>query len=112
MLYKLKTLLNKNRCYCETNITSEQLKKIIKNGGVLVDVRSVQEYEEGHLENAISLPVYDIRKLHNSILPEKSQEIIVYCSTGHRSEKAQKLLKKLGYQNVYNLCDFNEQSFF
>ena len=112
MLYRLKTLLNKNRCYCETNITNEQLERVVKNGGILVDVRSVQEYEEGHLKDAISLPLYDIKKMCYDILPNKSQDIIVYCSTGHRSEKAQKLLKKLGYQNVYNLCDITGEPFF
>ena len=38
------------------------------------------------------------------ILPDQSQVLIVYCSTGHRSQKAQKELEKLGYQKVYNLC--------
>ena len=77
MLYKL----IKNRCYCETEITNEQLEKIVQKGGILVDVRSIQEFEEGHLKNAISLPVYDIKKQYTDKLPDKSQTIIVYCST-------------------------------
>ena len=105
MLYKIKTLLNKNRCFCETQISKEQLNKMVEKGAILLDVRSIQEFNEGHLENAISMPVYDINKKHTEILKDKTQTIIVYCSTGHRSVKAQKLLKKLGYEKVYNLCD-------
>ena len=105
MLYKLKKFLNKNRCYCETEISNEQLEKMIKEGTILLDVRSIQEFEEGHMESAISLPVYDIKKKYQEVLKDKSQIIIVYCSTGHRSEKAQKILKKLGYEKVYNLCN-------
>lgn len=104
MLHKLKYSFNRNRCYCETNISEQQLKKIVEHGAVLLDVRSPQEFEEGHLENAILLPEYEIKEKANRMLPDKLQIIIVYCSTGHRSQKAQKTLQKLGYQKVYNLC--------
>ena len=80
------------------------LENKMKQGAVLVDVRSPQEYQEGHLQGAISLPEYEIKKTVDTVLPDKTQEIIVYCSTGHRSLKAQKQLEKLGYQKVYNLC--------
>ncbi len=104
MLHKFKYVLNKNRCYCETEISKEQLKKMIEKGAILIDVRSPQEFAEGHLENAISLPEYEMNQKVKDILPDKLQVIIVYCSTGHRSQKAQKELEKLGYQKVYNLC--------
>lgn len=111
MLHKFRYVLNKNRCYCETQISKEQLEKMIEKGAILVDVRSPQEFAEGHLKNAISLPEYEINKSVNRILPDKLQIIIVYCSTGHRSEKAQKELEKLGYQKVYNLCKGLENSY-
>lgn len=104
MLHKLKYLLNRNRCYCETEISKQQLEKMLEQGAILLDVRSPQEFAEGHMENAISLPEYEIKGKADNILPNKSQLIIVYCSTGHRSEKAQKILEKLGYEKVYNLC--------
>lgn len=97
-------MINRKRCYCETEISKPQLKRMIKEGAILVDVRSPQEFEEGHLEDAILLPEYEIIEKSSKILTNKSQMIIVYCSTGHRSEKAQKMLKKLGYKKVYNLC--------
>lgn len=104
MLQKFRYVLNRNRCCCETEISKEQLGKMIEKGAILVDVRSLQEFTEGHLENAISLPEYEINEKVGHILPDQSQIIIVYCSTGHRSEKAQKELERLGYQKVYNLC--------
>lgn len=108
MLHKLKYLLNRNRCYCETEISKQQLEKMIEQGAILLDVRSPQEFAEGHMENAISLPEYEIKEKVDSMLPNKSQLIIVYCSTGHRSEKAQAMLEKLGYEKVYNLCKILE----
>ena len=111
MLDILKNLLNKNRCYCEMQISKEKLDKMLKEGAILVDVRSIQEFEEEHLENAISLPVYDIKEQCHEVLPDQMQIIIVYCSTGYRSKKAQELLKKLGYKKVYNLCNGLENDY-
>lgn len=104
MLHKFRYVLNRNRCCCETEISKEQLSKMVEKGAILLDVRSPQEFAEEHLENAISLPEYEINQRANNVLPDKLQVIIVYCSTGHRSQKAQKDLEKLGYQKVYNLC--------
>lgn len=104
MLHKLRYLLNRNRCCCETEISKQQLQKMTEQGAILLDVRSPQEFEEGHMENAISLPEYEIKEKAKTVLPDKLQIIIVYCSTGHRSQKAQIILEKLGYKKVYNLC--------
>lgn len=111
MLHKFRYILNKNRCYCETEISKQQLEKMIKQGAILLDVRSPQEFQEGHLENAISLPEYEIKQRANQILPDKTRVIIVYCSTGHRSKKSQIILEKLGYQKVYNLCKGLENNY-
>ncbi len=104
MIHKLRYLLNRNRCCMQTEITLQQLKKLVEQGAVLVDVRSPQEFEEGHLENAILLPEYEIKENVKQILPNQEQMIIVYCSTGHRGQKAQQILNQYGYHKVYNLC--------
>ncbi len=104
MLHRLRNRLKQNRCYCETSMSNQQVKKMIEQGGILLDVRSPQEFQEGHLENAILLPEYEIKEKANSILPDKTQTIIAYCNTGHRSQKAKKMLQMLGYKHVYNLC--------
>lgn len=103
MLCQWRYACNRNRCYYQNEIDKQQLEKMVEQGAILVDVRSPQEFEEGHLEKAISLPEYEIRRNVNEILPDKLQTIIVYCSTGHRGQKAQCILQRLGYQKVYNL---------
>lgn len=103
MIHKLRCLLNRNRCHSQTEIDQQQLEKLVEQGAILVDVRSPQEFEEGHLEKAISLPEYEIRKRVKQILPDPSQTIIVYCSTGHRGQRARQILNGLGYKQVYNL---------
>lgn len=105
MLNQLRYLFKQSRGYCnQQEIEKEHLKKMLEKGAILVDVRSPQEFAEGHLEKAILLPEYEIIKKANEILPDLTRPIIVYCSSGHRSKKAQKVLQKLGYQNVYHLC--------
>lgn len=103
MLYKLKYVLTRNRGFESFEINQQQLEKMVEKGAVLLDVRSPQEFEEGHLEKAILIPEYEMKNRAEKLLRDKSQIIIVYCSTGHRSQKAQKILQRLGYQQVYNL---------
>lgn len=105
MLNKLRYILGKkiNRSMEKNDITQEELKKKVLENAILIDVRSPQEYQEGHLEGAISIPEYELTKRSEKKLKNKNEEIIVYCATGLRSKKAQKRLKKLGYTNVYNL---------
>ncbi len=105
MFKQFKEKSKQNRCYCyQGEENKEYFNKLLEQGAILVDVRSPQEFAEGHLEKAILLPEYEITKKANDVLPDLDRPIIVYCSSGHRSKKAQKLLQKLGYQKVYNLC--------
>lgn len=85
------------------DITMEQLENMAKEGAVLLDVRSPQEYGEGHIDGAILIPEYELRMRAREILKDKEQVIIAYCPSGLRSKRAQRLLKNMGYENVYNL---------
>ena len=84
-------------------ISMQELEEKQKNGAVIIDVRSSQEYDEGHINNAINIPKYEIKKNVNNVLKNKNQEIVLYCQTGFRSKQAYKKLIKLEYKNVYNL---------
>lgn len=86
------------------NISVKEMLEIIKTNSnvVLLDVRSTQEYEEGHINGSINIPVYDLEKTATSKLNIESI-IIVYCSAGVRSKRAIQILKKLGYRNLYNI---------
>ena len=94
------------------DVNLEQMERMVANGAILLDVRSPQEYEEGHLNNSISLPEYEIKLNILNIVPDKQQEIIVYCSSGSRSMKAQRILQQMGYTNVYNLYQGLESSYY
>lgn len=106
MLKKVRRIIdNKKRiCSQQWDINFEKLQQLKSEGAIMVDVRSIQEYNEGHLLGAIHLADYEIPIKHNNILPNKNAIIIVYCQNGGRSKKAYKKLKKLGYTNIYNLC--------
>lgn len=104
--YIIQKNLNLKRSF-DTNkdITKEELQSYIKQGATIIDVRSPQEYKEGHLDGAISIPDYQIKKDIEKRITNKDELIVVYCSTGHRSQKSQKILENLGYTNVYNLYE-------
>lgn len=105
MIGKISHIIGKKlaRSMQKRDINIEQLKKMQEKGAILIDVRSPQEYNEGHIEKSISIPEYDLKLKVNEILPNKDETIIVYCSSGVRSRNAQKTLNKMGYTNVYNL---------
>jgi len=100
----LKRIIRKFYRYKE-NITKEEMKEILRtnSNAILLDVRSHQEYKEGHLERSINIPVYDLQKEVLSKIKNKEDIIIVYCSAGIRSKKAVQILRKMGYINLYNI---------
>ncbi len=86
------------------DISYRELQSLMKTQNiVLMDVRSGQEYEEGHLDGAINIPVYNIEKDIAKHVKNKEDTIILYCSSGSRSKQAKEILEKLGYSEVYNL---------
>lgn len=77
---------------------------IINKGAIMVDVRSRDEYDEGHIDGAVLLPVNEINEEKvNEIIKNKDDIMIVYCKSGARSSEAVSILNGLGYHNVYNL---------
>ncbi len=89
-------------------ITMEEAKRLVQDGGILVDVRSRQEYDEGHLQGAINIPYMDIHAIAGQYLPDKSVPVIVYCATGKRSSQAKRSLEYLGYGTVHYLGGVEE----
>ena len=87
------------------NISYSKMREMLKEKTdiLVLDVRSPQEYKEGHITGAINIPEYEILTKANDRLQSKDLRIIVYCSSGSRSKKAVKELKKIGFINVYNL---------
>ena len=83
-------------------ITAEQAKTIMDTDKdyIIIDARTEEEFAEGHIENAILIPEYEIANRAEKELPDKEQLILVYCRSGRRSKIASEELVKLGYTNV------------
>lgn len=104
MFRKIKNILY--RSFDEREIDYKMLKSLMKNEKVfLIDVRSSQEFKEKHLDGAINIPLYLIENEIENYVKNKSQKIILYCSSGNRSRQAKKILEKMQYKNVYNLTN-------
>ena len=67
---------------------------------IILDVRTMQEYNEGHIPNAICIPNETISENIINKLPNKEQLILIYCRSGNRSKQAAQKLKNLGYTNL------------
>jgi phage shock protein E len=70
---------------------------------LIIDVRTVQEWDNGHLEGAVLIPYDQIGERIGSVVKDKSQKIYVYCRTGRRSHIAKDALDKLGYKDIVDL---------
>ena len=79
---------------------SEKLVEIIKNGAVLIDVRSKGEFASGSIKNAVNIPLNEISNQKSKL--ENKENIVVFCRSGMRSKQAQSILKQVGIENVFN----------
>ena len=84
------------------NITAQEAKAIMdsKSGYIILDVRTQEEYDSGHIPNAILIPDDEITARAEAELTDKNQLILVYCRSGRRSKLAAEALVELGYTNI------------
>ena len=84
------------------NITAEEAKQIMdtEEGYIILDVRTQEEFDEGHIPGAILIPDYEIKARAEEELTDKDQLILVYCRSGRRSKVAAEALVELGYTNI------------
>ena len=84
------------------NITAEEAKEIIdsEEGYIILDVRTQEEYDEGHIPGAIVISHEEIAEKAEGVLTDKNQLILVYCRSGRRSKIAAEALVELGYTNI------------
>ena len=84
------------------NITAEEAKQIMdsEEGYIILDVRSREEYDEGHIPGANVISHEEIVEKAEEALTDKDQLILVYCRSGRRSKIAAEALAELGYTNI------------
>lgn len=75
---------------------------------IIVDVRTQEEYDSGHIPGAICIPNESIGTEHPEELPDLDQVILVYCRSGNRSKQAAQKLFDMGYINVYEFGGIND----
>lgn len=90
-------------------ISSEEAKSRIDSGDevFIIDVRTAEEYNSGHIPNAILIPNETISNKMPDLLPDLNAEILVYCRSGNRSAQAARKLLSIGYTNVYDFGGIN-----
>ena len=88
--------------YTFEQISVAQAKKIMdtQSGYIILDVRTQEEFAQGHIENAINLDYEKAEQKASEFLPDKNQLILIYCRSGRRSKIAAETLVKLGYTNI------------
>ena len=75
--------------------------QLVKQGAVIIDVRSKSEFSGGHINGSVNIPVDQLSR-HLNQLPDKNKTIITCCASGMRSGSAKSFLKSSGYTSVHN----------
>lgn len=78
----------------------EELKNVIEKGALIVDVRTPEEYKEGHIEGSLNIPLDKIGEAMGWL--QKDVPTVVVCASGSRSAHALMVLKANGFEKVYN----------
>ena len=86
-----------------TRVNGAQAVELVERGAVIVDVRNLDEFNAGHIENAILLPANETATTILTVVPDKDQTILLYCRSGNRSGRVAAALAELGYTSIYDL---------
>ena len=94
-------------------ITQIKAKEIMDSGEeyILLDVRTKEEFDDGHIEGAILIPDFEIEERAETELPDKDALMLVYCRSGRRSKNAASILAALGYTNVKEFGGINDWAY-
>lgn len=80
--------------------TKVDFKEMMKNGAIIVDVRTPAEYKGGHIKGSINIPLQSLDKDLGKL--KKDKPIITCCASGMRSASAKSVLKSKGFEDVHN----------
>lgn len=94
------------------DISQTQLKQLMepeqKSSIILLDVRSIEEFEEGHIADALNIPHKELESRIAELSGDINTQIVIYCRSGRRAEVAKQTLIKNGFNNLDHLIgDFN-----
>ncbi|MEG0014457.1 MAG: rhodanese-like domain-containing protein [Cellulosilyticaceae bacterium] len=90
------------------DITAQEAKMIIvEQNGILLDIRTKEEYEERHIEGCEFIPLNVLGHQIEDVIEDYDRPIILYCRSGQRTKVAAVVLKELGYTQLYDLGGMN-----
>ncbi|MCK6262930.1 rhodanese-like domain-containing protein [Vibrio sp. ZSDE26] len=78
----------------------------VAQGAILIDVRTLEEYQQGHLDDSLLRPVQEIEAWYSNLPRDK--EIVLYCRSGNRSGIAYSKLKEKGFTQIHNAGGYQE----
>jgi phage shock protein E len=87
-------------------ISSKEAAQYLKDGAIVIDVRSSNEFNSGHLLQAYNMPLDRIDVLVPSEVRDKTKVLLLHCASGIRSNMARKKLVDIGYKNAFNLGSY------
>ncbi len=87
-------------------ISAKDARDKLRNGALVIDVRSPGEFSSGHLAKAINIPLDEIETALPKLVKDKSQVLLLHCASGMRSGMAKTKLKGMGYSNAFNLGSY------
>lgn len=81
----------------------ETLRKHLREGALVIDVRTPEEFRSGTVPGAMNIPLDELQKKLPQRVPDKNQVLLLHCQSGMRSLNGLRQLQRLGYKNVFNL---------
>jgi len=87
-------------------IPAEKARQLLREGAVIVDVRTPGEFHSAHLPGALNIPLDELTNELPRRIPDKQQVILLHCLSGARSGMARQQLKKLDYLQAFNLGSY------
>jgi rhodanese-related sulfurtransferase len=82
--------------------SGREARELVEQGATLLDVRTPAEFAAKHLPGAINIPIRELEKRVDELGPNTTS-VVIYCRSGNRSARAKSLLKKRGFEQVYDL---------
>ncbi len=88
-------------------VSAADARDLLKQGALVIDVRTPGEFQSGHVAKAINIPLDDLGNTLSRRVSDKNQVLLLHCLSGTRSGMAKGQLKRMGYRNVHNLGSFS-----
>jgi phage shock protein E len=95
-------------CNARAELSPAAAREHVKRGALVVDVRTVEEFNTKRLTNVVNIPLAEVKAKFSGVVTNQSDVVLLHCRTGRRSGIAETELRALGYTNVFNIGSFEQ----